>query len=57
MVEIEIVQYKPEATSYFELVEEEFNKTHDNIHLTIESPNDATTILRTRFIREDYPDE
>ena len=26
------------------------------IHLTISSPNDATTILRTRFIREDYPD-
>ncbi len=56
VVEIEIVQYKPEAASYFERVEEEFNKTHDNIHLTIESPNDATTILRTRFIREDYPD-
>lgn len=56
VVEIEIVQYKPEAASYFEMVEEEFNKTHDNIHLTIESPNDATTILRTRFIREDYPD-
>lgn len=56
VVEIEIVQYKPEAASYFEMVEEEFNKTHDNIHLNIESPNDATTILRTRFIREDYPD-
>lgn len=56
VVEIEIVQYKPEAASYFEIVEEEFNKTHDNIHLTIESPNDASTILRTRFIREDYPD-
>ena len=24
--------------------------------LTIDSPNDASTILRTRFIREDYPD-
>lgn len=56
VTEIEIVQYKPEAASYFEMVEEEFNKTHDNIHLTISSPNDATTILRTRFIREDYPD-
>lgn len=56
VVEIEIVQYKPEAASCFEMVEEEFNKTHDNIHLNIESPNDATTILRTRFIREDYPD-
>lgn len=56
VTEIEIVQYKPEAASYFDQVEEEFNATHDNIHLTIQSPNDASTILRTRFIREDYPD-
>ncbi|MGN1179980.1 MAG: ABC transporter substrate-binding protein [Suilimivivens sp.] len=55
-VEIEIVQFKPEAAAYFEMVEEDFNATHDNIHLTISSPNDAMTILRTRFIREDYPD-
>ncbi len=54
--EIEIVQYKPEAANYFQLVEDEFNATHDDIHLTISSPNDAMTILRTRFIREDYPD-
>lgn len=54
--EIEIVQYKPEAANYFEEVEAEFNATHDDIHLTIDSPNDASTILRTRFIREDYPD-
>lgn len=56
VTEIEIVQYKPEAASYFEMVEEEFNATHDDIHLTISSPNDAMTILKTRFIREDYPD-
>ncbi len=55
-VEIEIVQYKPEASNYFEMVEEEFNESHDKIHLTIHSPNDAMAILRTRFIREDYPD-
>lgn len=55
-VEIEILQYKPEAATYFDAVEEEFNATHDDIHLTISSPNDASTILRTRFIREDYPD-
>ena len=34
----------------------EFNETHDNIELVIDSPNDAMTILKTRFIREDYPD-
>ena len=55
-IEIEIVQYKPEAANYFKTVEDEFNATHDNIHLKISSPNDAMTILKTRFIREDYPD-
>lgn len=54
--EIEILQYKPEAATYFDKVEEEFNATHDDIHLTISSPNDASTIMRTRFVREDYPD-
>lgn len=56
VVEIEIVQYKPEAVKAFEEIAERFNATHDNIHLTIESPNEAMTILKTRFIREDYPD-
>ena len=55
-IEIELVQFKPEAIEVFEQLEEEFNRTHDKIHLTIDSPNDATTILKTRFIREDYPD-
>ena len=54
--EIEILQYKPEAASYFDQVEEAFNASHDDIHLTISSPNDASTIMRTRFVREDYPD-
>lgn len=56
VTEIEILQYKPEAAAYFDQVEEEFNAAHDDIHLTISSPNDASTIMRTRFIREDYPD-
>lgn len=55
-IEIELVHYKPEAVDVFEQLEEKFNSTHDNIHLTIESPNDAMTILKTRFVREDYPD-
>ena len=54
--EIELVQYKPEAVKIFEKIEEEFNRTHDDIHLTIESPNDAMTVLKTRFVREDNPD-
>ena len=32
--EIEILQYKPEAATYFQKVEDEFNAAHDNIHLT-----------------------
>ncbi|HJB19067.1 MAG TPA: extracellular solute-binding protein [Candidatus Bariatricus faecipullorum] len=56
VTEIEILQYKPEAATYFDQVEEEFNAAHDDIHLTIDSPNDASTIMRTRFIREEYPD-
>lgn len=55
-IEVEIVQYKPEAANYFKTVEEAFNASHNDIHLTINSPNDAMTILKTRFIREDYPD-
>ncbi len=56
VVEIELLQYKPEAVDAFEEMEERFNSTHDDIHLTITSPNEAMTVLKTRFIREDYPD-
>ncbi len=55
-VEIELVQYKPEAFRTFDALAEKFNKTHPNIHLTISSPNEPITILKTRFIRENYPD-
>lgn len=55
-VEVELVSYKPEAVAAFEKIAERFNETHDDIHLTIDSPNEAMIILKTRFIREDYPD-
>lgn len=55
-VVIELVQYKTEAVDVFEELEEKFNATHDDIELVIDSPNDAMTILKTRFIREDNPD-
>lgn len=54
--EIEVVTYKQEAVKTFERLQDLFNETHDDIHVTITCPNDATTVLRTRFIREDYPD-
>lgn len=53
---IEMVQYKQEAVDVFEEFEKGFNETHDDILLKIDSPNDAMTILKTRFIREDNPD-
>lgn len=56
VTEIHIVQYKREAVEFFDRLQKEFNETHSDIHLTIESPNDAMTILKTRFVREDYPD-
>jgi raffinose/stachyose/melibiose transport system substrate-binding protein len=55
-VVVELVQYKPEAVSAFEEMAERFNSTHDDIYLKVSSPNEAMTILKTRFVREDYPD-
>lgn len=55
-VRIEVVQSKPEAVKIFEKMAQKFNETHDDIELKISSPNDSITILKTRFIREDYPD-
>lgn len=54
--EIEILSYKPEAIDTMQKIEDRFNETHDDIHLTISSPNQAMTILKTRLIREDAPD-
>lgn len=56
VTEIHILQYKREAVEFFDKLQKEFNETHKDIRLTIESPNDAMTILKTRLIREDYPD-
>ncbi|MEI3368368.1 MAG: ABC transporter substrate-binding protein [Clostridium sp.] len=56
VIEVEMVSYKPEAVAAFEEIQNKFNESHDNIHLTINSPNEAMTILKTRFIKEDYPD-
>lgn len=53
---VELVQYKPEAVAVFEQLAEKFNATQDDIYLKVDSPNDAMTILKTMFIREDYPD-
>ena len=51
-----MLQYKPEAVAAFDEMAERFNASQDEIYLKIESPNDAMTVLKTRFVREDYPD-
>ncbi len=53
---IKVVSYKQEAANYFDQVEKEFNKTHADVKLDFESPNDAVTVMKTMFIRDDYPD-
>ena len=55
-VEVEIVSYKQEAKALFDQIQADFNATHDNIVLKIDSPADAVTIMKTRFVRENYPD-
>lgn len=55
-IEVEIVSYKQEAVSIFEHLMEEFNTAHDDIYLNITSPADAVTVMKTRFVRENYPD-
>ncbi len=55
-VQIELLQYKQEAVNTFNELAEKFNASQDKIELTVSSPNDATTILKTRLIKDDPPD-
>ena len=55
-VEVEIVSSKQEAVSIFEQIMADFNASHDDIYLNIQSPADAVTVMKTRFVRENYPD-
>ena len=54
--EVEIINYKMEAASYFEDLEAQFNEQSDDVFLNFDSPNDAVTIMKTRFVRDDYPE-
>ena len=53
---VTMIQYKQEALDIFDEIQNDFNATHDDIYLQIESPSDAMTILKTRLIREEAPD-
>lgn len=54
--EVEFVSYKQEAVNIFNALTEEFNAESADVYLNFSSPNDAVTIMKTRFVREDYPD-
>lgn len=54
--EVEFVSYKQEAVNIFNQLAEEFNASSEDVYLNFTSPNDAVTIMKTRFVREDYPD-
>ena len=54
--QIEVVTYKQEAVDIFKQLQDKFNATHDDIYLKITCPNDAITIIKTRFIRNNFPD-
>lgn len=53
---VSMIQYKQEALDIFDQIQADFNASHDDIYLEIESPSDAMTILKTRLIREEEPD-
>lgn len=53
---VEVVCYKQEAVKIFEQFEAAFNETHDDVQVKISCPADCSTIIKTRFVREDYPD-
>ena len=55
-VQVEIVSYKQEAKSIFDQIHAYFNAAQEDIVLKIDSPADAVTIMKTRFVRENYPD-
>ena len=54
--EVEFVSYKQEAVTIFNSLAEQFNAQSDDVYLNFTSPNDAVTIMKTRFVREDYPE-
>ncbi|WP_102372224.1 ABC transporter substrate-binding protein [Enorma phocaeensis] len=55
-VQVEFVSYKQEAKALFDQIQADFNASHDDVVLKIDSPADAVTIMKTRFVRENYPD-
>lgn len=54
--EVEVISYKREAVGIFDALTADFNSQSSDVYLNFSSPNDAVTIMKTRFVRENYPD-
>lgn len=55
-VTIELLQHKIEAISTFEALAKKFEAENQDIQVIISTPNEPTTILKTRLIKENPPD-
>lgn len=55
-VQIEFLQYKPEAKGTFDKLIEKFEAENPNIKVVQSNPPEATTVLRTRVSKKDVPD-
>ncbi len=56
VVEIEFFEYKTEAIGIFEELANEFMEENPNIKITISSPPEAGTVIKTRVASGDIPD-
>lgn len=55
-IELELFSNKAENVSILEELIADFEAEHENISITLESPPEAETVLRTRLTRGDMPD-
>lgn len=56
VVEIEFFEYKTEAIGIFEELANEFMEDNPNIKITVSSPPEAGTVIKTRVASGDIPD-
>ena len=55
-VTLQVLNYKREAVDILEELAADFEKENPDIHIQLDSPSDATNILKTRLVKEDPPD-
>lgn len=56
VVNIEFFEYKQEAIDVFEQLAEQFMADHPNINVTVSSPPESGTVIKTRVSAGDIPD-